>query len=198
MAENDPHWNAAGMEAVARLLYGLIRRNGLLAGVELAPWPEAEAAVEEIHARGLAEARELPPVERRLGGWKLDGRVEFGPLTPEDASQISGGIDREGLVAPYAALTLRCRGAGALELRGQALERPEIDGARVRVFVDEHELGALELRAGADLAARFELPPDVAARDYLSARFEADDYAYVGPRLQRCAAFRLASVALVP
>ena len=77
------------------------------------------------------------------------------------------------------------------------LPRPEMDGARVRVYADELELGSFELRAEQPAVETWDLPQALLAREVLSVRFEADDYVYAADDPRHCIAFRLVGVGLV-
>jgi hypothetical protein len=192
----DPHWNAQGHARLARLLYGAIRSRGLLRGVTLAPWPEAERVHAEEGVRGLTFAREN---DTRLKESLRDpaAEIDCAEISLEEARQIYGGVDREGLVAPYASLTLhRPLGARVLRLVAQALPDLALEGARVRVFLEEFEFATLELRPGAELELRRALPAELADRPWLNLRFTSDDFVYRGSDQRHCVVFRLQRVAL--
>lgn len=198
VSQHNPHWNPACQRRVARALYGLIRRDGLLPRLAPAPWSAASAACAELFAAGRREAAAPWDPGRAPEGREPVPVISFDELTTQAAGQVHGGLYADGSAGPYASVLLPAGGARELRVRGSCLPRPELDGARVRVFADEHELGALELRAGSDLELVRTLPPQVAARSYVSVRFLADDYVYDAGDLRRCVAFRLAEVRLDP
>ncbi len=194
----DFHWNPRAHERIARLLHGLILERELLPELDLPPRPEAAAEVAAIHAvgaRAAARGREFEGVVDRLS---LRSDVDLEAFTPDMARQVYGGLDDEGRVAPYCSLALAVDGGAYLELEGRQLRRPELAGARVRVFVEDHELEPLLLAATGALAQRWALPDGLLARRVVNVRFEAEDYVVMQPASQRCAAFELRRLAIVP
>ncbi|HEX6884552.1 MAG TPA: SGNH/GDSL hydrolase family protein [Planctomycetota bacterium] len=192
---SDPHWNAAGHARVARLLYGVIRARGLL-GVSLEPWDEADRAAVEESARGLAGAqadqeRSARSVPRPLAA------LDFPEVELGEARQIYGGIDRDGLVSPYASCALwRSPAARTLRLTGASLPDRALAGARVRVHLEELELATLEIRPGTAFELELPLPAALQEREWLNLRFAADDHVYRGSDLRRTVVFRLERAAL--
>ena len=197
VSETDPHWNGPGHEHYARFLYGLIRARDLLPALELEPWAEADAQYASDAPLGLEEARREP-----VHGWGPGRRVspflDFAQLTPELYAQVYGGLDADGLAAPYASLVLLNFPDARLVARVECLERPELDGGRVRVWVEEFELGSFELRAGAGETLELPLPDELDERGWVNVRFEADDWIYTGPERRNCRSWRLRAVALMP
>lgn len=199
IARNDPHWNREGHTLVARMIYGLITRDDLLPRLDPPAWEEATAALEEIAAGGrrLAE-RELDD-DATLAIYKspkIATSLDFTDIDAATAAQIHGGLDKNGGVSPYASFLLRNDGGSRLRISGRALPHRELDGSRVRVFVDAEQVGEFKLQAGGELDLSYRLPPAAAERSYLSVRFEADDYVYQGPDLQHCVVFRLERLAI--
>ncbi|MEM7349424.1 MAG: SGNH/GDSL hydrolase family protein [Acidobacteriota bacterium] len=192
ISENDAHWNREGHLAMARMLYGLIVRDGLLPRLAPDPWPEAAAALEEIADAGRREAEG----EAGLPRLRIGSELLLAELGPREASQIHGGVDPQGLVSPYASMVLSNDGGRRLRVSGRALPRPELDGAQVRVSVDAWALAELELRAGEPIEVDVPLPAAAAERPYLSVRFESTDYVYTGATLQHCVVFELLRVAI--
>lgn len=195
----DYHWNPAGHARVARLLYGLIVARGLLPGLDLPERAEATVELENLDAAGRLEAQGALPLEM-VGGpdSPIGSELTLDDLEPAEVQQIHGGIDAEGRLGPYASVILR-RGAGRrLAVAGTCLDRPELDGARIAVLVDEVPVGELELAAGARLERGWSLPEAVAGRAFLSVRFVADDFAYAPDDTQHLVCFRLERVALEP
>ncbi len=199
VSRSDPHWNREGHARMARLIYGLITRDGLLPALDLPPWDEASRAVEEIADAGRREAERDFREDRLLElhhAPQVAASLDFDHLDAATAAQIHGGLDRDGLVSPYASFLLRNDGGRQLRIDGRALPRPELDGARVRVYVDAEQVGELEIRADTRLAEAFPLPRSASERRFLSVRFEADDYVYRGSDLQHCVVFRLHRIAI--
>ena len=196
LTPGDAHWNVKGHAEVAEFLYGTIRGRGLLPGVALAPWPEAETLAAEWAERGLAYARDN--LERMLHFIRDPvAAIDLPEITLAEARQVHGGLDREGLVSPYASLVLhRAPGTRVLHVVGRALPDRVLAGARARVFLEELEVGALELQPDSPLELRYELPAELDGRDYLNLRFESSDYVYRGADLRHCVSFRLERAAL--
>ena len=149
-----------------------------------------------LHQEGLAEVQRPPDYAAILGQVRVARAIDFRALEVGTAAQVHGGVDADGLVAPYASMILACGGGRRLRLEGAALARPVLAGARVAVFADEEPLGELELEPGAPLEQVFELPPALGERPFLSVRLRASDYVYAGQDLRTCAAFRLDRVAI--
>ena len=177
---------------MARMLYGLIVRDGLLPQLALDPWPEAAAALEAIADAGRREAES----EAALPRLRIGSELLLAELGPREASQIHGGVDPQGLVSPYASMVLSNDGGRRLRVSGRSLPRPELDGTKVRVSVDAWTLAELELRAGEPIEVDVRLPASAAGRPYLSVRFESTDYVYTGATLQHCVVFELFRVAI--
>ncbi len=190
------HWNAEGSERIAKLVYALVRERGLLPGLELPAWSEAEAEIDAIDGAGRREAADRGPLGRRLALHGVGKRLDFTQLDGRSASWINGGLDGEGYAAPYASLVLASDGGRELVVRGERLGRPELVNARTRVFADEVALGVIELEGERTFEERFPIPPAIADRGHVSVRFEATDYVYRGELLDRCVTLRLAEVAI--
>jgi hypothetical protein len=67
---------------------------------------------------------------------------------------------------------------------------------QLTILIDEFPLATFALRAGEPFERVLELPAACGSRSVLCARFEASDYAYVGPDLQHCVSAQLERVAL--
>lgn len=196
LTPGDAHWNVKGHAQVAEFLYGLIRTRGLLPDVELAPWPEAERLAEDWSAAGLASARDGLERMRQLVKDPV-AVIDLPEITLEEARQVHGGLDREGLVSPYASLVLhRAPGTRALHVAGRALPDRSLAGARTRVFLEELEVGALVLRPDAALELRVPVPAALDGREFLDLRLESSDYVYRGDDARHCVVFRLERAAL--
>lgn len=194
----DVHWSPAGHERMARLCYALIVERGLLPGRPLAPWPEAEQELRALAAAGAAEAREPLAAPYALGLEKIRDTLDLREVELAEALQIHGGVDREGLVAPYASLVLRRGEARALELDGRALPDAHVAGARVRVWLDEVEVATLTLAPDEPIRLRARVPAALDGRAFLALRLETDEWVYRGDDLRRCTAWRLERAALAP
>ncbi len=197
-AENE-HWNRAGHDRIAKLIYGLVVERGLLQSLSLPRWDEAAREVEEIHGRGLAEAREFEAFEtalRRKAEIALSSSFDLAELSEASAKQVHGGIDSAGNVAPYASLVLARRGGERLELRGERYETPELDSAAVAVYVEEFFLDRIPLAGTEDIELGWELPDEVRERPFLNVRFEASDYVYTDLTLGRAGSFVLHRLAI--
>ncbi len=196
--DEDRHWNRAGHERIAKLLYGLIQRRGLLPELALPAWDEAEREVEAIHAPGRAEAKHVEEYEAAL----VDkAREQIAPsfdataLTQKSAKQVHGGIDKEGNVAPYASLVL-ARTGQRLVLSGTLLDAPGLAGAESEVFVEEFSLGKFSLAGAGTLELAWPLPAEVMERPFVNVRFVADDYVYTDVARGRAGTFVLKRVAI--
>ncbi len=199
LARGDPHWNPQGHALIARLLYGLITRDDLLPRLRPPAWDRAAEALEEIAGAGRREAERELTAEQVLaiyGSPTIASSLHTGTFSSPLARQIHGGLDRQGRVSPYASLMLRNDGGRRLRITAAALRRPELDGTRVRVFVDADPVGEFALEAGRQLTLAYPLPAATAERPYLSVRFQADDYVYKGRGRQHCVAFSLQRVAI--
>lgn len=196
ISEADEHWSPAGHEDVARILYGALRARGLLPQLRLAAWPEAEERSAAVLQEGRAEAFREGALERALARQVVDSEIVTAQWTAHSAGQVHTGIYKDGLVSPFACFVL-ARGEGTtLHLSGRALERPELDGARVDVQVDGQPAGSFTLQAGQSIDFRAPLPAGAATHDWLAVRLQASDFAYDGDDLRRCASFRLERAAI--
>jgi hypothetical protein len=196
--DEDRHWNRAGHERIAKLLYGLIQRRGLLPGLELPAWDEADAEVEALHAPGRAEAAHVAEYEAALvekATEQIEPVFDSGALTQKSVKQVHGGIDGGGSVAPYASLVL-ARGGETLLLRARLLAAPSLAGASCEVFVEEFSLGKLSLLGEGELEQAWALPREVLERPFVNVRFVSDDYVYTDVARGRAGTFVLLRVAI--
>jgi hypothetical protein len=193
----DSHWNSEGHARVARYLYGLIASRDLLPDVELGPWPEAVATTEDWDARGLEFARDnLERVSELFKGDPVSV-IDLPEIAYEEARQVHGGLDREGLVSPYASLVLhRGPGTTTLHVAGAALPDVALTGLRTRVFLEELELETVAHEPGTPFELRIAIPAALEGRKYLNLRFTSDDWVYRGDDLRHCVSFRLERAAL--
>jgi hypothetical protein len=76
------------------------------------------------------------------------------------------------------------------------LNRIELDGTRVEVFVDEEKVGAFEVKGGDPIDLDLAVPRTVAPRRFVSVRFVANDFAYCPNDWRQHVVFALARVAL--
>jgi hypothetical protein len=197
LSETDGHWSRKGHELVARLLFALIRQRGLLPELALTPWPEVEES-------GVAELKSTWEEEwgtgRKRGMWdppqEVLSSLEFARFTDLEWRQVYTGLDAQGQVSPFASFLLARRGQEMLKIRGRALARPELAGARVRASVEGIPVGEHELVPGESFEVRFPLPATVGAKRAVNVRLETSDYGYAGPDLQHCISFVLDELAL--
>lgn len=200
VGETNHHWNAAGHFRVSRMLYEVLRKEDLVPELGLPEWDEAQQEFLEIVEAGLEDAG--PPEQddheilASLWSPPVVSSIDFRQLNDALAAQIHTGIDRERLVSPYASFVLANEGAMYLEVRGRALQRPEIDGAEVQVFIDGEQVGMLDIESGKEFDLKLPLSPSMAERPFVSVRFIADDYFYQGANFQHCVVFQLDSIAL--
>ncbi len=197
ISANDAHWNPAGHTRVAQTLYTWIRERNLLPELPLAPWPRAEAVAREFERAAAQELGLKGTPADWLSGDLPTASMDIAHPTRQGSRQVHGGLDRQGRIGPYASFVLANAGASHAQVRARGLDRPELDGARVRVFLDEIEVGELELRTGAELNGRWSIPEPLAARPFLSLRLIASDFVYAPEDLQHCIVLELRSIALV-
>lgn len=185
-------WSEEAHRAAARLLFDVIAREGLLPG--LVGEVVAGVARDSPWRTGRVEAEG----ETRLDLASIRQEIKVSRSAEVVSPQIHGGIDSRSRVSPYASLILARSGGGRLVVEGRALPRRELDGAKVRVYVEAEPVGEMELLAGERL--RFEAPlPDAAAgQEYVNVRFEAADYVYATDEPRRCVVFELERVAIRP
>ncbi len=195
LSPQDQHWSRAGHELVARILFALVRANGLLPTLTLEPWPE----IEELALSELAEARNAalkrPPAE---GTPPPDTLSALEPARFDERAwrQVYTGLDDQAQVSPFASFFLLRHDHQSLRLRGRALARPELAGARVRVSIEGLPVGEHELVPGQAFDVRFPVPAEIAARRGVNVRLETSDYGYAGPYQQHCISFVLDELAL--
>jgi hypothetical protein len=189
------HWNAAGHEKLARMLFRLLRSRGLLPMLALTPDAEAEREAVAFAALGLEDA--LAPCEEV--GWtrdRLPPKIDF-VAEPANPRQLHGGIDAERLASPYVSLLLgQPAPASALRLRGQALPDSVLANAVVQVWVEAQQLGTITLQPDQPIDFRVELPAELRGNEPLNVRLSCADYVYRGDDLRHCVVFRVDSVAL--
>lgn len=195
VSKTDGHWGPLGNEQVAKMLYALVTDRTLLPELGLSTWPEAEGLRTEYLKRGRTEAQKERPVGSWLSEVPIASEIEFGELNDAEKAQIHGGLLSTGLARPYSSLILAAAG-DKLEVRGRALNRREISGQTLRIFLDEYLVGTLELEDGRDFQLNAEVPEQLALREHVSLRFLASDYVYIGPHLRECVSFKLERVAI--
>ena len=196
LGKEDAHWNRAGHELAAKLLYSRIVASGLLPQLGLEGWPEADALAKEWLEKGAAEAAPEPDLTRIPARRAIDSRIDFAKLDEEHAAQVHGGIFGGAFVGPYSATILRCEGRTKLTLRGEPLGRRELDGTTVDIFVDEQKVGTIALADAAPFTSTFDVPAAIAARKFVSVRTQASNYAYGGQELRLHLVFHVTAVAL--
>jgi hypothetical protein len=194
----DEHWNPAGHARVGLYLHGLILERDLLPGLNLRPHAEASALARELDAAGRAEAGREDFLPTQIGRQGIGPAIDTSAWTRDSAGQVYAGIDREGLMAPYASVLLARQGGGTLRVTGRCLDRPELDGVTLHVFVDDAPVLAVPLAAGRAVDESVPLTPAARERSHVAVRFVADDFVYTGPALRQCICFRLARLAIEP
>jgi hypothetical protein len=192
----DQHWNALGAERVAKLLYVLLRARRLLPQVELPPLGQDEELALQVWNLGEQERPERENAEHFASWQEFGSALDTRAWTEYTKTLVHGGIDLEGMVSPYASVALCNVVGGDLRVAGRCLDTATLDGKLVRVFVDEALVGEIRLARGAAIDARFVVPEPQRARRFLSARFESDDWIYVGEELQHTIVFQLHTLAV--
>ena len=195
LSKADEHWNPAGHEEQAKLLFGAIRARGLLPSLKLTAWPEAEQHAAETWKQGYAEAFAKGQLESRLARQNVTSSVDAGSWDVNTAGQVYTGITPDGTVAPFAIVVLAAGGGTRVHLTGAALARPEMDGATLHVLVDGTEAGTQVLHAGQPFDVSAPLPA-AAGHDWLAVRLTTSDYVYDGADLRRCVSFRMQRLAI--
>jgi hypothetical protein len=200
MTLSDGHWNENGNELVARLLFALIRRRQLLPELALTPWPEVEdAGIAEIDetwekersARGTRKKKDMWDVPR-----EILSSLDTAHFTDLEWRQVYTGLDDKGQVSPFASFLLARHGQTTLRIRGRALPRPELAGARLRASVEGIQVGEHELVPGESFDVRFPLPAAIEPECGVNVRLETSDYGYTGADEQHCISFILEQLAL--
>ncbi len=196
-SKSDAHWNRAGHQQAALFLHDLIRTRGLLPKWPLRERPAAAAVVAELLPEAEREVAKPAPLRGLLERRTIAPALDFRRIDADGAAQVHGGVVRGGLLSAYASLILRCEGRVQLKVAGRGLGRPELDGVKVAVFVDATQVGTLEPKGGAPFAATFAVPAELAAKTFVSVRFQADDFAYTLPDLRTCQVAVLETVELI-
>jgi len=194
----DEHWNPAGHERMAAVLYGWIEERGLLPAVKLPRWDEARAFADELDHAGSVEAHRPGALAGQQASKRPSSTVDLARLDPVTSGQIHGGIAKDGSVGPFASLLLARDGGRTLHVTGRCLPRAELDGAQVQVFVDREPVGSIALAAGAPIDFRAPLPDAALAHDWVTLRLQAGDFVYAGADLRQCVAFKLERAAIEP
>jgi hypothetical protein len=83
-----------------------------------------------------------------------------------------------------------------VKIRGRALPRPELAGARLRASVEGIQVGEHELVPGEPFEVRFPLPASVEPECGVNVRLETSDYGYTGADEQHCISFILEQLVL--
>ena len=200
LSKFDAHWSALANEEVAKLFYALIVERDLLPALKLPVWKEAQQRLKRLHEPGRAQALATVPLEEWFEERPISAAVDFEPLTLATAAQIHGGIDADGKLAPYGSLILDARAlaesGGTLVVEGAVLDRSELDGGKLEVYLDERLVGELTLKAAQQIELRLAIPSELRGRPFVSLRLISSDYAYVGDDLRNCRSVQLRRVAL--
>ncbi len=185
----DSFWNRTGMQTLAEALFHWIQSEDVLPALALKPATDLRARSRSI----LVAGEKLAVVEPRAN--RLGTGFDFERLDPDDGFHFYGGVDRRGLVAPWAAFSFRVLAGGTLVLRGSGLGRPELDGVTVHVRCDGEELGSFQVPASGTFEQRFALGD--ATDEFVSIELEGEDWVLTGDDLRDCGVFRLASMEIV-
>jgi len=196
LSPSDAHWSVAGHEAVARLLFALIRGRNLLPALALTPWPEVEAAGQKELETEWREATKKQRKPLAASVTEAVSRLEPAHFTDLEWRHVYTGLDEEGRVSPFASFHLRLGEQRSLLLRGRAFARPELAGARVRVSVEGQPLGEHELVPGEPFELRLPLPDGLSGPGGINVRLETSDYGYANADQQHCVSFQLELLAL--
>jgi hypothetical protein len=198
LSVGDPHWNPDGHAQMARYLYGLIQDRDLLPDLDVRDWPEARELAQALHAKGEREATSKQALEAQRNARTVPSELDMADRTAVNSSLVHGGVDADGTMGPYASVMLSRQSGDTLRVTGSCLERPEMDGGRLEVFIDEIAVAVVPIVAGERVDLSLPLPDAVADRPWISVRFVADDFVYTGKHLRQCASFRLQRVAIEP
>lgn len=185
-SRSDAHWNRAGHEKAAQFVHDVVRTRGLLPAWPLQARPECAAVVAELLPEAQRELERPATLKGLLERRTIAPAIDFGRIDDDTAAQVHGGVVRGGFVSAYASMILRCEGRTRLTLAGRGLGRKELDGVTITVFVDATPVGTLHPTGDAPFTATFDLPPEAAAKTFVSVRLQADDFAYVLPDLRTC------------
>jgi len=199
IGRSDRHWNRAGHERMAQLLYGLITERDLLPSLRPASWDAATQVVREVHHPGVAEASFVDRYEqslRKRAEEQIRPMLDIAGLKQRQAKQIYGGVDAQGHVAPFAAMILANRSADRLRLVGQRHPASLLEGGEAHIYVDEFEVGRLSLAGPKRLEEEYELPEELRERPYVSVRMETSDHILVDVARGTCSSFLLQRVEL--
>jgi len=178
------------------LIYGLVVERGLCPRLALRPWNGAAREVRRIHDAGVREAARAESVRQRLERRPRFSELDLSNLDSDRASHVYTGVDEDGLLAPYASFFLLGQDRTRLRISGRFLGRRELVGTRVRLHVEEFEIGSLSVEESGPFEEVFELPAQVRGREYVNVRLEAEDWALVGPAGESCAVLGLERLAL--
>jgi lysophospholipase L1-like esterase len=196
LSKSDEHWNLAGHERMGAYLCGLILERGLLPMLDVGDDDEARDIFTRMNARGAFESEDAGAVQKQLAQVTVSSVIEPGRWTGDTASQVHGGLDREGQASPFVSFVLAVGGGSLLRLEGVALPRPELDGATLEVHVDGAPVGGTVLRAGEDLLFRAALPAAARDRRWVAVRLSCDDFAHAGDDLRKLVSYRLTRAAI--
>jgi hypothetical protein len=155
-----------------------------------------ESAQEELNRQRDTAMAPLPEWRGKAPDEALSC-LEPAHFTDLEWRHVYTGLDDEAQVSPFASFLLSRKGHRSLNLRGRALDRSELAGARLSVDVEGVHLGEHELVPGEAFDLRFPLPGEaIKMRGAITVRLETDDYVYAGPDRQHCISFVLERLAL--
>lgn len=197
--DEDRHWNRAGHERIAKLLYGLVVRRGLMPALAPPAWDEAEREIDEIATAGRAQANEVEAYEAELlkkAREQIGSVIDLSALTQLAVKQVHGGIDSAGNVAPYASLVLARGDGGMLKLSGERYRAPGLESAFAEVYVEEALVDRIPLAGEKEIELAWDLPAEVRERPFLNIRLVSDDYVYTDVAKGRAGTFVLHRIAI--
>lgn len=197
----DRHWGPTGGEDIADALAAWIEHEGVLRDVGLARVAPADLAARI--AAALTTGRALSDPDPMRGFEGLDSVFVSAEDGKGEAKHVYAGLAQGGILRPWACLVLRApdtwsgaAGPRRLVVRGQALDRPELDGVRIELRVEGRSVGRMALRRGEPFEQRFALPADLPASPFLAIELSAEDHVLLGAFLQGLATAQLTELRL--
>lgn len=191
----DAHWGVAGHRRTAIAIAGAALERGLFDPLVLAPWPEALEGA-RVFDEGAAEAAAEPDLPRLFSAQRIESALSNADVATVRAAQVYGGVERGGVLGPFASILLARDGGGRVEAAVAGLGRAELAGLRVSLEVDGVELAEGEVPVDGELELTSALTDEQRGRPFLNVRLVADDYAYAGDDLRQLVSARLVRVAI--
>ncbi len=196
LSKADEHWNPAGHEEQARLLFGAIRgRAACCRRSSSVRGPRPRRTPPRPGRRATPRPSRRADLESRLARQNVTSSIDVGDWNVNTAGEVYTGVTADGLVSPFAILVLDRAGGARVHLTGAALPRPEMDGATLHVLVDAPRVGTQPLHSGQPFDFSAPLPAS-AGHDWLAVRLTTSDFVYEGADQRRCASFHLQRIAI--